>query len=84
MRKPKFADLDVVYKDHISDYFWRHTHNHLVKYKDWDRIHIQACEVYDRYFGWEEPLNPKSRVGLFIKACVTAGYVKAKQEMENV
>ena len=63
---------------------WILYHNHLMKYKNYNTMHIAAVELYDRHFGMsEEKLHRYSRLGHFIRACITAGYAKAKMEAKK-
>jgi len=80
MKSPKFETVDIAYELNYYPDLWIYYHNFLVKYKNYDRIHLQACELYDRHFFDEEGLESQSRIGSFIRACITAGYAKAKLE----
>ena len=84
--KGVFVEVDEAYERNILGDLHGVYHNHLVKYKNYDRIHLHAVKLYNRHFNdvWTEcGYHPNSRLGQFILACITAGYVKAKMEMEN-
>jgi hypothetical protein len=83
MKLEKYELVDLEYKDNNYPDLWREYHNFLLKYKNYDRIHLQAVELYDRHFSMftdEFDTHPQSRLGMFIRACITAGYAKAKIE----
>jgi hypothetical protein len=47
-------------------------------------MHIEGCKVWCRYLWWDEgDIHPNSFYGLLIKACFTAGYARAKLDMEE-
>jgi hypothetical protein len=59
------------------------TINFLIKYKNIDRMHIHAVQLYDRHFALfnnDYETHPQSQVGMFIRACITSSYAKAKLE----
>jgi hypothetical protein len=81
-----FKAVDEEYHRNIIGDLHIAYHNHLVKYKDHDRIHIQAMRLFNRHFNKvdpDEPYHRYSRMGQFIQACITAGYVKAKLEQKH-
>lgn len=82
MKSHKFEMIDISYELNYWPDLWIDYHNFLVKYKNYDRIYLHACELYDRHF-FDDNINfhPQSRIGSFIRACVTAGYAKAKMEL---
>ena len=82
-KKKKYEAIDPHWKANTESLYVAF-HNHLVSYKNIDRIHINACHLNDWYFGHNESMHPWSQLGMFIRACITAGYVKAKEEMKNV
>jgi hypothetical protein len=83
MKLEKYELVDLEYKDNYYPDLWREYHNFLLKYKNYDRMHLHAVELYDRHFSMytdEFQTHPQSRIGMFIRACITAGYAKAKIE----
>jgi|LakMenEpi03Aug12_release.lakeMendotaPanAssembly.Ray.scaffolds.fasta_scaffold3691014_1 hypothetical protein len=84
MRKKKYDDLDSSWHYGHSRNIWPTIHNHFMKYKNYDRMHIEGCKVWCRYLWWDEgDIHPNSFYGLLIKACFTAGYARAKLDMEE-
>ena len=83
MPQDKFKMVDLEYKSNYYPDLWHEYHNFLIKYKNYDRMHLHAVELYDRHFAFfpdEIQSHPQSRIGMFIRACITAGYAKAKME----
>lgn len=83
MRLDKYARIDAAYDQNIYPDLWIHYHNFLVKYKNYDRIHTEAVKLYDRHLSIIDDISTDnySRLGMFMRACITAGYAKAKTEM---
>lgn len=83
MKIDKYEQIDAAYDMNVYPDLWIHYHNFLVKYKNHNRIHIEALKLYDRHLSivnWITT-NENSCLGMFIRACITAGYAKAKMEM---
>ncbi len=64
--------------------------DHFMKYKNYDRMHVEACKVFARYFYWDWPgeeksnqIHPDSFYGSLIKSCFSAGYAQAKLDMKG-
>jgi len=81
MKSHKYETVDIAYELNCWPILYIHYHNFLVKYKNYDRMYLQACDLYDRHFYDYDDFHPKSRLGSFIRACITAGYAKAKMEL---
>jgi hypothetical protein len=84
MKQDKYKIVDLAYRANIYPDLWHDYHNFLIKYKNIDRMHLHAVELYDRHldvslFG-EYKTHPQSQLGMFIRACISAGYAKAKLE----
>jgi hypothetical protein len=79
----KYKIIDLSYRANIYPDLWHDYHNFLIKYKNIDRMHIHAVELFDRHmalFNDDYETHPQSQVGMFIRACLTSGYAKAKLE----
>jgi hypothetical protein len=90
MRKKKYDHLDYLWERGFSPYIWPDFHNHFMKYKNYDRMHVEACKVFARYFYWDWPgeeksnqIHPDSFYGSLIKSCFSAGYAQAKLDMKG-
>lgn len=88
--KKKYDRLDYLWDGGFSRDIWVDFHNHFMKYKNYDRMHIEGCKVFARYFYWDWPggeennrIDPDSFYGLLIKAAFTAGYARAKLDMKG-
>ena len=82
-KQDKYKIVDLAYRANIYPNLWHEYHNFLIKYKNIDRMHIHAVELYDRHFALfndDYETHPQSQVGMFIRACITSSYAKAKLE----
>ena len=82
--KKKYDRLDYLWNHGHRNNIWPEIHNHFMKYKNYDRMQLEACKVFERYLYWEEgSIHPKSFYGFLIKSCFTAGYARAKLDMKG-
>ena len=83
MTQYKYKLVDLAFKNNYYPDLWHEYHNFLINYKNIDRMHLHALELFDRHFDYSQgdfKIHPQSRLGMFIRACITTGYAKAKLE----
>ena len=67
MKPDKYRIVDLSYRANITPDLWHDYHNFLIKYKNIDRMHLHAVELYDRHLDiafCEMKTHPESQIGL--------------------